>query len=328
MRVFSGIQPTGVLHLGNYFGMLRNSVKLQDEGNECFYSIVNLHAITLPQDPEALKKHTLEVAATMLAVGINPEKSVLFVQSDVPESTQLAWILSCLAPFGQMGRMVQFKEKSATDAAASNLGFFSYPVLQAADILLYKADLVPVGRDQAQHLELCRELATKFNTRYGDFFPIPKTIHPKITKVVGLDGSAKMSKSANNYIGITEDRESIWKKLKPAATDPARVTRFDPGNPFICNIYKLHELFSPKNDIEIVIDGCQTAKIGCIDCKQILFEHMDSHLKPIRDRYNEWMSDTKKVEDVLKAGAEKARGIARETLAEVYDLVGFSYTKK
>ncbi len=328
MRVFSGIQPTGTLHLGNYFGMLRNAVKLQNEGNECFYSIVNLHAITLPQDPEALKKHTIEVAATMLAVGIDPEKSILFVQSDVPEHIQLAWVLSCIAPFGQMGRMIQFKEKTEKEAAALNLGLFSYPVLQAADILLYKADLVPVGKDQAQHLELCRELATKFNTRYGDFFPVPETLHPKITKVVGLDGSAKMSKSANNYIGITEDRESIWKKLKPAATDPARVTRSDPGNPFICNIYKLHELFSPKNDIEIVIDGCQTAKIGCIDCKQILFEHMDSHLKPIRDRYNEWMSDTKKVEAVLADGAEKARGIARETLAEVYDLVGFSYASK
>jgi len=213
MRVFSGIQPTGTLHLGNYFGAVKHWVTLQNQGHECFYAIVDQHAITIPQDRETLQQHTLELAATLLACGIDPDKSTLFVQSHVPSHSQLAWILSTLAPMGHMERMIQFKEKSEKNPNALNLGLFSYPVLQAADVLLYQTDTVPVGKDQAQHLELTRYLAEKFNNRFGNLFPIPETLHTKTLKVVGLDGTDKMSKSKNNYIGLTESSDTLWKKF-------------------------------------------------------------------------------------------------------------------
>jgi tryptophanyl-tRNA synthetase len=325
MRVCSGIQPTGVFHLGNYFGALVNWVQMQQEGHECFFFIANQHAITLPQDSTELKKQTLNAAATILASGIDPEKSTLFVQSDVPEHTQLAWILNCLAPMGQMERMIQFKEKSEKNPTSTNVGLFSYPILQAADILLYKADTVPVGIDQAQHLELSRILAKKFNTTYKEIFPEPKTLHTKTTKIMGLDGKNKMSKSLNNHIGLTEDPKDVWAKVKTAATDPARVKKTDPGNPEICNVYSLHKLFSTENDKKWVVDGCTSANIGCIECKKKLFENMETFLKPIREKYNSLIQDQNKLKEILDSGAEKARTVAKETLAEVYDAVGFKY---
>lgn len=325
MRVLSGIQPTGTVHLGNYFGALVNWVNLQNEGHECFFMVANQHAITLPQDPIALKKNTLSLFAVLLAIGLDPEKSTLFVQSDVPAHTQFAWILSNLAPLGQMERMIQFKEKSQSASDGLNLGLLSYPVLQSADIMLYKANLVPVGIDQAQHLELTRLLAEKFNRDYRDIFPLPQTLHTKTTKVVGLDGSAKMSKSKNNYIGLVEEEEVIWKKLAHAATDPARIKRSDPGNPLICNIYSLHTLFSSLESQDWVKEGCRTATIGCIDCKKILFEHMMTHLRPIRERYLALIAQPKKIEEIITYGAEKANIVANQTLAEVYDAIGFNY---
>ena len=213
MRVFSGIQPTVTIHLGNYFGALVNWVELQNKGQECFYSIVNQHAITMSQDRESLRKNTLEVAATLFAIGLDPTKSTIFVQSDVPEHVQLAWILNCLTPTSKMGHMIQFKEKTEKQASAANVGLFSYPILQAADIMLYKGELVPVGKDQAQHLELTRNMVKKFNATYNVLFPEPKTLHTTTTKVVGLDGRAKMSKSFNNYIGLVEPPEVINQKL-------------------------------------------------------------------------------------------------------------------
>jgi len=324
MRVFSGVQPTGLPHLGNYFGAFVNWVELQNAGNDCIYCIVNQHAITIPQDRAALSKQTLQLAAVLLSLGIDPKKSILFVQSDVPAHAQLAWILSCLAPIGQMERMIQFKEKSKTQGDAT-LGLFSYPVLQSADILLYKAKLVPVGIDQAQHLELTRELARKFNNQYKPIFPEPKTLHTTTTKVVGLDGKSKMSKSANNYISIVEEKEKIWKKLAPAVTDPARVTRKDPGNPDICNIGSLHKLFSSKKDLAWVDNGCRKAQIGCIDCKKKLFEGIEAKMGPIRENYKMWMAKPDEIRAVLADGAQRANAIAQETLREVSDLIGFSY---
>ncbi len=323
MRVFSGIQPTGVIHLGNYFGALVNWIKLQDEGNECFYSIVNQHAITIPQDPEKLRTITLELAAILLALGL--DKSTIFVQSDVPAHAQMAWVLNCLAPIGEMKRMIQFKEKSEKNPDSVTVGLFSYPILQAADIMLYKANLVPVGVDQAQHLELTRTLIKKFNSTYKPIFPEPKTLHTKTTKVVGLDGSAKMSKSCNNYIGIVEDEKTIWKKLAPAVTDPARIKKTDPGNPNICNMYSLHKLVSSKDDLKWVEDGCKNAKIGCIECKKKLFENLMKQLSPIREKYLELMSKPKHLEEILKEGGRKANKVAQQTLEEVYDLIGFKY---
>ncbi len=327
MRVVSGIQPTGIPHLGNYFGAFINWIKLQNEGNECFYFIANQHAITLPQDGEKLRQHTLELSAILLSVGLDPEKSTIFVQSDVPAHTELFWILSCLSPVGEMERMIQFKEKAKKDPASASLGLLAYPTLQGADVLIYKADLVPVGVDQAQHLELTRTLARKFNNAYKSIFIEPKTLHTKITKVVGLDGSAKMSKSLNNYIGLTESEESIWKKLSVAMTDPARKRKSDPGNPDICNIYSLHKLFSSREDLDWVEGGCRNAKIGCIECKKRLFENMNKVLKPIREKYFEWMSKPDELEKVLANGAKKANLVAQKTMEQVNELVGFKYFK-
>ena len=323
MRVFSGVQPTGIPHLGNYFGALLNWVNLQNEGHECFFSIVNQHAITLPQDRELLKKTTLELGAVLLAIGIDPEKSTLFIQSDVPGHSQLAWILNCLSPMGQMERMIQFKEKSEKNPSTATLGLLSYPVLQAADILLYKANLVPVGKDQAQHLELTRDLVKKFNTRYKPIFPEPKTLHTKTTKVVGLDGKSKMSKSLNNYVGLTEENKNIWKKIASAVTDPARVKKTDPGNPEACNLFSLHKLFSNEEDLKWVRNGCVNAKFGCIECKKKLFENMEQTLLPIRERYQKLMQKPDTVKEILRDGAKKANKIAQETIEEVYELVGF-----
>ena len=325
MRVLSGIQPTGIAHLGNYFGAFKNWVNLQNEGHECFYSVVNQHAITLPQDGEKLKKQTLEMAATLFAVGLDPEKSTIFIQSDVPAHSQLTWILSCLSPVGEMERMIQYKEKVKRNPDGANLGLLSYPTLQAADILLYKANLVPVGIDQAQHLELSRTLARKFNNAYKPIFKEPKTLHTKTTKVVGLDGSAKMSKSYDNYIGLVEEDEVIWKKLANAVTDPARIKKSDPGNPEICNVYALHQFFSSKQDLDWAADGCRNAKIGCMECKKKLHENIIKFIKPIREKYNEIMSKPDELKATLKKGADKANKVAQKTLNEVYELVGFKY---
>lgn len=325
MRVLSGIQPTGIVHLGNYFGALKNWVDIQNAGHECYFFIANQHAITLPQNPETLRKNIIYLAATLLAVGLDPAKSVIFVQSDVSAHSEFAWVLNCLAPMGQMERMIQFKEKAEQSPDSVNLGLFTYPVLQTADILLYKPHLVPVGIDQAQHLELTRVLAEKFNRTYKEIFPIPQTLHTQTTKVVGLDGGAKMSKSKDNYIGLVEDQEAIWKKLAIAATDPARVRRTDPGNPFVCNIYSLHKLFSSQEDLNWVEEGCQTAKIGCLDCKKRLFKNMADFLAPIREKYDSLIKNESFIRDVLADGAKKASKIANETLQEVYELIGFKY---
>lgn len=325
MRVLSGIQPTGTVHLGNYFGALKNWLDMQNAGNECYFFIANQHAITLPQDSNALKRNIISLTATFLAVGLDPSKSTIFVQSDVPAHSQLSWVLNCIAPMGQMERMIQFKEKSEQNPESVNVGLFTYPIMQAADVLLYKPHLVPVGVDQAQHLELTRYLAEKFNRTYKEIFPIPQTLHTETTKVVGLDGSSKMSKSRDNYVGLVEDQDIIWKKLAVAATDPARVKRSDPGNPFICNIYSLHKLFSSKQDIDWVVEGCKTAKIGCLDCKKRLFANMADFLAPIREKYNSLIKNEALIRDILEEGARKASKVANKTLEEVYELVGFKY---
>ncbi len=320
MRVVSGMQPTGTPHLGNYFGAFANWIKLQNEGHECFFFIADLHSLTISQDRDKLKKNILELCATYLAVGLDPNKSVLFIQSDVPAHTQLSWILSCLAPMGLMERMIQFKEKSEKHTAT--LGLLSYPVLQAADVLIYKADIVPVGVDQAQHLELSRDLARKFNNMYKEIFKEPQTLHDKTVKVVGLDGKSKMSKSYNNYIGLTEEKEDVWAKLAPAVTDPSRIKKSDPGNPNICNIYYLHKILSNNQDIEWSESGCKSGSIGCLDCKKRLFENLEKLISPIREKYKDLISRPKYVIEIFKDGAEKANNIANNTLKEVYELMG------
>jgi tryptophanyl-tRNA synthetase len=319
--VFSGIQPSGELHLGNYLGAVRNWVALQDR-YRCFFCIVDYHALTQTYDPAELPEKTLAMATDLLACGLDPEKCVLFVQSGVPEHTELAWILNTVTPFGELGRMTQFKDKAERQADNINVGLFNYPVLQAADILLYKATLVPVGADQVQHLELAREICRKFVGRWGELFPEPKPLLSSTPKILGLDGQAKMSKSIGNTITLAEDDASIRKKLATAATDPARVKRTDPGTPEICNVHTLHTFFSDEKRLEWVRTGCRTAGIGCLECKSALADNVIAHLGPIRARRRELEQDPGRVASVLREGARRASEVARQTMAEVRKLIG------
>ncbi len=320
--LFSGIQPSGEIHVGNYCGAIRNWIRLLDS-YQCIFCIVDYHAMTVEYDAACMQERIHGAAVVNMAAGLDPERCLLFVQSRVPEHTELTWVFNTLAPMGLLGRMTQFKEKSRRHEENINVGLFSYPVLQAADILLYRAEAVPVGEDQVQHIEFTRDIARKYNLRYGDYFPEPKAIVPKSgARIMGLDGEAKMSKSLNNTIGLTEPRDVIWEKLRPAFTDPARKRRSDPGDPLKCNIYTLHENFSPPEVQEEVAHGCRTAGIGCIDCKKQLFEHMMAVLDPIRERAQQLEAQPEKVQDVLASSAARAKALAETTMADVHKTVG------
>jgi tryptophanyl-tRNA synthetase len=319
--VFSGIQPSGELHLGNYLGAIRNWVELQDRYH-CFYAIVDYHAITQPYAPEQMQSRIRDMAIDLMACGIDPARATLFVQSDVPEHTELAWVLASVTPFGELGRMTQFKDKSEHQPDNINAGLFTYPVLQAADILLYGATRVPVGEDQRQHLELAREIVRRFNARFGDTFVEPQPLFSSTPKLLGLDGQAKMSKSLGNTIALNEPEPQIWEKLRTAATDPARVRRSDPGTPEKCNIYTLHRFFSDPERIEWVRVGCSTAGIGCIECKRALFENMKADLARIQARAAPLRADPEGVAAILADGAARARKVAVETLARVRERLG------
>jgi tryptophanyl-tRNA synthetase len=321
-RVFSGIQPSGELHIGNYLGAVQNWVRLQDQ-HECLFCVVDLHAITQPYEPATLAARTAEMALSLLAVGIDPAKAMLFVQSHVAEHAELNWLLTTVAPMGELERQTQFKDKSQRQESIP-AGLLLYPVLQAADVLLYKATLIPVGEDQLQHLELMRELARRWNTRFGaGFFPEPQAQLSTSKRVLGLDGQAKMSKSLGNTIGLFESPERIWEKLRPAATDPARKTRKDPGNPDICNIFTIHQGFSPPAVQTEVAQKCRTAGWGCLDCKRVLADNMIAALTPMRERAEALRAQPGRVREVLRAGAAKARALARGTIAEVRRRMGF-----
>jgi tryptophanyl-tRNA synthetase len=323
-RIFSGIQPSGDLHIGNYLGAVQNWVRLQ-ESYECLYGIVDLHAITLEYDPGSLARRTREMAVGLLASGIDPERATLFVQSHVPEHSELMWLLNAVTPLGELERMTQFKDKSQRMESVP-AGLLNYPILMAADILLYHADLVPVGDDQIQHLELAREIARRWNAQFAgdaDFFTEPKPLLTEARRILGLDGQAKMSKSLGNTIGILDSPDEIWQKLRPAVTDPARVTKKDPGNPEICNIFSLHRYFSPPETVAKVADHCRGAKWGCLDCKRELATNMAAALAPIRERAAVLAAAPERVDEVIAAGADRARSMARETLREVRERMGF-----
>ena len=322
MRIFSGIQPSGELHIGNYLGAVKNWVALQEQ-HECIFCIVDLHAITQEYDVAALERRTFDMAVSLLAAGIDPERSVLFVQSHVLEHAELAWVFTTVTPVGELERMTQFKDKSQRQVSVL-AGLLNYPVLQAADVLLYRAQGVPVGEDQVQHVELMREIARKWNARYAEgFFPEPDAQLSAARRIVGLDGEAKMSKSLGNTIGILESPEEIWQRLRPAVTDPARVTRKDPGTPELCNLYALHQHFSPSETVEEVAGQCRTAGWGCLDCKKVLARNIADAFAPIRERAAELRRDESQVHEVLRAGAERARAIAAETMGEVRRRMGF-----
>lgn len=323
-RIFSGIQPSGELHIGNWLGAIRNWVTLQD-GNECLYCVVDLHAITGRYDPAMLATRTREMTIGLLAAGVDPERSILYVQSHVPAHSMLAWLLTTIAPLGELERMTQFKDKSQRFESVP-AGLLQYPVLMAADILVHRAGAVPVGEDQIQHLELARELARRWNAAFAvdePFFPEPQPIIGSARRIIGLDGQAKMSKSLGNTIAVTETPEEIWQKLRPAMTDPARKTKKDPGNPDVCNIYALHRHFSPPETVELVAHNCRTASWGCIDCKKVLAENMATTLAPLREKSIELSADPAKVDEILGDGAATAGRMAAETIAGVEDRMGF-----
>ncbi|HMN09171.1 MAG TPA: tryptophan--tRNA ligase [Gemmatimonadaceae bacterium] len=320
-RIFSGIQPSGELHIGNYLGAVKNWVALQRE-IESFICIVNYHAITIPYEPADLKRRTHEMAVSLLAAGIDPGVATLFVQSAVPEHAELQWLLNAITPLGELERQTQFKEKSARQESVP-AGILNYPVLQAADILIYHADTVPVGEDQLQHLELSREIARRWNARFGDgYFPEPKAKLTPTRRILGLDGQAKMSKSLGNTVALLEEPKAIWEKLRPAVTDPARVKRTDPGNPDVCNIFSLHKAFSDPATVAHVDAQCRSAGWGCIDCKRVLAASMETELVPIRARAAELAATPSLVTDALGDGAATARTVAKATMAEVRARMG------
>jgi len=324
-RVLSGIQPTGAIHIGNYLGAIKQWVQLGESlGKEALFCIVDYHALTNPSayDPELLPQRTFEAALANIAAGLDPQKITLFVQSHVPEHTELSWIFTTQTPVGDLTRMTQYKDK-AGKLKSVPAGLLMYPVLQAADILIYKADTVPVGEDQLQHLELTREIARRFNGAFGETFPEPQALlNSRAPRVPGVDGAAKMSKSVGNTIDMLEDPKSIWEKLRVAPTDPARVRRNDPGDPDRCLIFKYHSYFSPEEVQQAVSQGCRSAGIGCVDCKKLLFDNMMKTLRPIQERAAELRRQPEIVEAALREGAERARSMARETMHEVRRKIG------
>ena len=318
-RVLSGTQPTGRLHIGHMVGALQNYVALQGK-NDCFYCIVDWHALTsMYSDPSHLQEYVTEVAAGYLASGVDPEKSVIFVQSDVKEHAELHLLLSMMTPLGWLERVPTYKEKKAqiTEKDLSNYGFLGYPVLQTADIIIYKANLVPVGEDQLYHLELAREIVRRFHHLTGTtIFPEPEAKLTEAKRVPGLDGR-KMSKSYGNSIYLEDTEEEITKKISTMVTDTRRVRRTDPGEPEDCPVFALHKIFSTIEEQSDCATGCRTAGIGCFDCKKVLIRHILEEVIPVGERVKKLKNDGDYLRDVLNAGAVKAREVAAATMDEV-----------
>jgi tryptophanyl-tRNA synthetase len=320
-KIFSGIQPSGVIHIGNYLGAIKNWVSLLDE-YECKFCIVDYHAITVMYSPDEMSERTAEAAKTLIIAGLDPERCTLFIQSHVPEHTELAWILNTVTPITDLERMTQYKDKRQQNMDNINTGLLTYPVLMASDIILYKSHVVPVGEDQVQHLELTREIARRFNSRFGYTFPEPRALLSEASRIRGLDGSVKMSKSMNNFIALIEDENTLWEKLRTAMTDPARKRRSDPGNPWICNVFILHRYFSSQEEIDNVEKECKTAGIGCIECKKILFKNINEFMKPLREKKRALDKNPDYVKGVLDEGRKACSREARETMSEVRQKLG------
>jgi tryptophanyl-tRNA synthetase len=318
-RIFSGIQPSGAPHIGNDLGAIRNYVRLQYE-YEAIYCIVDYHALTSLHDADRLRRQTREMAAGLLALGLDPERCTLFVQSHRPEHTELAWLLTTVTPVSWLERTPTYKEKKRFQPDDINHGLLTYPVLQAADIVIYKASLVPVGRDQAAHLELSREIVRAFNNRYGDLFPEPEAVYTDAPIVLGTDGVRKMSKSLGNTVDIFAPEEVIRKQIMSMVTDTKRILRTDPGRPEVCNVCQLHRSFG--DDYETIWDGERTARTGCVDTKQLLAERILGRYAEARDRYAELIADPVRVDRILEEGAERVRPMAQATMDEVRARMG------
>lgn len=321
-RVFSGARPTGRQHLGNYLGAIQNYVKLQAD-YDCLYCIVDVHALTTLEDTANLKDNIYEMTLDWLAAGLDPERSILFVQSHVPEVMELHTFLSMVTPLSWLLRVPTFKDKAKLQPQNVNYGLVGYPVLMTADIVLYKAEVVPVGEDQLPHLELAREITRRFNHLFGPTFPEPEAKLTEVPLVLGLDGKDKMSKQLDNHIEIALSPEETLARVMTAVTDPARRYRKDPGHPEICNIYRLHQYFNP-DQVDDIASQCRTAKIGCVDCKRLLAERINTALAPFREKRAALATRPQHIADVLADGAERARVIARETLKEVKQKIGLS----
>jgi tryptophanyl-tRNA synthetase len=321
-RVLSGIQPTGELHIGNWLGAVRTwQQQVAEGGEELLFCIVDAHAITVEYEPVELVRRVEMMARDLVACGLDPDRCTLFVQSDVREHTELAWYLANVTPLGDLQRMTQFKEKSEGKEHVL-VGLFTYPVLMAADVLLYKANVVPVGEDQLQHLELARETVRRFNHRFGPVFPEPQPRLSSSPRIMGLDGHSKMSKSKGNTIPLFEEHDAFWGKLKGAFTDPKRLRRSDPGRPEVCNIYTMHRALSTAEEVELTYKECTTAQRGCVDCKKVLMDSFDRELVPLRAKRAEIEANPGAVRAALADGASKARRIAEKTMTEVRTVMG------
>ena len=319
VRAFSGIQPSGLVHLGNDLGAIRNYVALQDQF-EAIYCIVDYHALTSLHDPELMRTWTRQMAAALVALGLDPERCTLFVQSHRPEHTELAWLFATVTPVSWVERTPTYKEKKASQPDDVNHGLLTYPILQAADIAIYKASRVPVGKDQAAHLELSREIVRAFNHRYGAEFPEPQAVFTEAPVVLGTDGVRKMSKSVGNTIEILAEPDVIRKQVMSMVTDTQRILRTQPGRPEVCNVCQLHRFFG--EDYLEIQDGERTARTGCVDTKKLLADRIIAHYAPARERYAELMAHPAEIDGILEIGADRLRPIAAATMDEVREKMG------
>lgn len=320
-RVFSGARPTGRQHLGNYLGAIQNYVALQDD-YECVYCIVDIHALTTVEDTLDLKQNTYEMALDWLAAGIRPQETIMFIQSHVPEVMELHTLLSMVTPLGKLTDLPTFKEKIRQQPDNVNYGLVGYPVLMTADIVLYKTDVVPVGIDQAPHIEFAREIVRSFNYRYKTNALVePQMKNTKILKVLGIDGKEKMGKSLNNHIELAATPEETKTRVLQMVTDPARIKRTDPGNPDVCNVFTMHKIFSPQDEVDMINVECRRAGIGCVDCKTRFAANLNKNLEPFRAKRAELDARPDVVQDILNDGAKRARTIAQKTMTEVREAI-------
>ena len=321
-RVFSGARPTGRQHLGNYLGAIKNYVALQDD-YDCVYCIVDLHALTTLEQTSQLRDWTYDMVLDWLAAGIDPERgTIVFVQSHVPQVTELSTVLGMITPLGKLLRLPTYKEKVRQQPDNVNYGLLGYPVLMAADIVLYKATVVPVGDDQASHLEFTREIVRTFNNHFGPVLVEPQAKYTETPRVMGIDGVNKMSKSLNNHIELASTPEEIHARVRMMVTDPQRQRRTDPGRPEVCNVYALHKVFTPPDQVQQIDHDCRTAGIGCVECKKIFANHLVEHLAPFRERRARLAAKPDHVWEALHEGAKRARVIASQVIAEVEQAVG------
>ncbi len=323
MRVVSGIQSSGRPHIGNYLGAMRRHIEMQKQYPELFFFVANYHALTSVKNPEELAQNTKDIVLDYLALGLDPKKATIFKQSDVPEVTELAWIFSCLTPMALLERAHAYKDALAKGKKNVNHGLFAYPVLMAADILMYQGNLVPVGKDQVQHVEIAREIARLFNKIYGKTFVEPKEVTSKETQVILGTDRRKMSKSYHNVIEIFADPEVIEKQVMSMITDVKRIKVTDPGHPEECNVFHLHQIFTPNKVTEIE-KNCKSAKLGCVDCKKMLAASIIKYFEPYRKKREELAKEKGLVEKVLAEGAKKARVIAKKTMEEVRKKTGIN----